>query len=313
MIRPAEAVVLGIVDGLTEFLPVSSTGHLILASWWLGLRGEAVKVFEVTIQAGALAAVAWLYRDRLISMARGACGQSPEERQVLARLLISFLPAAIAGLLLHTRIQAQLFSVTPVIAALAVGGVFMIVVDRWKRRSRARAGHLAAGGVGGGRASTRSAFRGCFDSNRFRSADARSGSAHAATTRTSLDQMTVADAAIIGLAQCLSLWPGTSRAMTTIVAALLLGFSATAAAEYSFLLALPTLGAATLFDALRHRDLLAQDVGWLSMGLGFLSAAVIAVIAIRGFLRYVTRHGLAPFGWYRLGVAALMWGMMGRT
>lgn len=267
MIRPVEAVLLGIVEGVTEFLPVSSTGHLILASWWLGLQGEAVKTFEVTIQSGALAAVAWLYRGRLRSMAEGVRGRSPEGRRLIACLLIGVLPSIMAGLLWHRAIKAHLFAVAPVAAALAVGGVVMIAVDRWRVRRPA--------------------------------------------IRTALDQMTLAEAAVIGIAQGLALWPGTSRAMTTIVAALLLGFSAPAAAEYSFLLALPTLGAATLFDAARHLPLLRQEVGWLSLGLGFFSAAAVAALAITGFVRYVGHRGLAPFGWYRIAVATVLWCMVG--
>jgi undecaprenyl-diphosphatase len=264
VIDPLQALLLGVVEGLTEFLPVSSTGHLILTSKLLGLAGEAVKTFEIIIQAGALAAVLGLYRARVASMGRGLFGADAAGRTLAIRLLVSFLPSAAVGLLLHRVIKAKLFSTWPVVAALAAGGVLMILVDRWC------AGHPAA-------------------------------------SRNTLETVTLRDALLIGAAQCLSLWPGTSRAMVTIVAGLLLGWPATVAAEYSFLLALPTLGAATLFDALRGGAELLQAVSGLSLACGFLAAVVVAVVAIRGFIQYLTRRGLAPFGWYRVGLAAAIW------
>jgi undecaprenyl-diphosphatase len=264
MISPLQALLLGILEGLTEYLPVSSTGHLILASHWLGLEGEAVKTFEVVIQAGALGAVLALYRDRVAAMARGLAGRDAAGRALAVNLAVSFLPAAAAGLLLHRAIKAHLFTGRAVVAALALGGVMMLVVDR---RLRAR-----------GRAPGRS-----------------------------VESITVGEALLIGAAQCLSLWPGISRAMVTLIAGMLVGLPATAAAEYSFLLALPTLGMATVFDAATGGAALLRDVGALSLALGFSAAAVVAALAIRGFVRYLTRRGLAPFGWYRLALAAAVW------
>lgn len=261
--HPLYAVLLGVLEGLTEFLPVSSTGHLILASHALALSGEAVKTFEVVIQAGALCAVAGLYRARVSSMWRGLWGGDPAGRRLLVNLVVGFLPAAIAGLLLHQPIKRMLFSPWPVVAALALGGVAMIAMDRW-----------------------------CLTNPR---------------RTTTLESIGTKEALIIGLAQCLALWPGTSRSMATIVAGLLLGWPATVAAEFSFLLALPTLGAATLFDLMNGGPALFQDVGALSVACGFVAAGVVAVLAIRSFIRYLTSHGLAPFGWYRLAVAATVW------
>jgi undecaprenyl-diphosphatase len=267
-IQPAQAVLLGLVEGLTEFLPVSSTGHLILAARCLRLSGEAVKTFEIIIQAGALAAVLGLYRVRVVSMVRGLLGADAAGRALVLRLAVSFLPSAVAGLLLHRVIKARLFSTWPVVAALAAGGLAMIVVDRWCARR--------------GPSSTKT-----------------------------LETVTLREALLVGLAQCLSLWPGTSRAMVTIVAGLLLGWPATVAAEYSFLLALPTLGAATAFDALRGGPELLREAGGLSIACGFVTAAVVAAAAIRGFIRYLTHRGLAPFGWYRVGLSAAVW-ILGR-
>jgi len=216
------------------------------------------------IQLGAIAAVLGLYRRRVGSMWRGVRGQDVQGRLLLRNLALSFLPAVVAGLLLHRMIKAHLFSAWPVVWALAVGGVLMIVADRWLRRTQQ-------------------------------------------PTHRTLDSMTRREALIIGTAQCLALWPGTSRAMVTILAGMWLGLPATAAAEYSFLLALPTLGAAALLDAVNNGQALLQDAGAASILCGFVSAAAVAALAVRGFVRYLTRHGLEPFGWYRLAVALLVW------
>ena len=264
MLSPLQATILGIVEGLTEFLPVSSTGHLILVSRLLHLRGEAVNTFEIVIQSGALVAVLGLYRHRLVSMWHGFGGRDPAGRVLLGSLGVSFLPAAILGAWLHRVIKAQLFRPWPVVVALAIGGVLMIGVDRWAK-SR--------------------------DQGRVRA----------------LESMNLSGALLIGCAQCLALWPGTSRAMATIVAGLVVGLSTPAAAEYSFLLALPTLSAATVFDLVSGGRILLRDVGFVSIGCGFLTSALAASLAIRGFIQCVTRRGLALFGWYRLGVAACVW------
>ena len=264
MIQPLDAAILGAVEGLTEFLPVSSTGHLILAARLLRLQGEAVKTFEVIIQGGALAAVLGLYRHQVRSMWRGLLGRDRAGRTLLANLLVSFLPSAVAGVLLHRIIKARLFAVWPVTVALAIGGALMIGVARWLRRAPRRAGK-------------------------------------------SIETLTLGDALVIGGAQCVALWPGASRSMVTIVAGLLRGLPASAAAEYSFLLALPTLGAAAVFDLLKGGGALGQGIGWLSGLCGFAAAGVVAGLAIRALTQYLTRRGLAPFGWYRLGLSAVVW------
>jgi len=264
MLSPLQAALLGALEGLTEFLPISSTGHLILAARLLRVHGEAVKTFEVVIQAGALLAVVGLYRASVGAMWRGLRGRDAVGQRLFVNLAVSFLPAAVIGLLLHRAIKARLFSVWPVVAALAIGGIAMIAVDRWLR-------------------------------------------ARPPAAAKTLQTITIAEALVIGAAQCLALWPGTSRAMVTIVAGLLLGWPATVAAEYSFLLALPTLGAATLFDAATGGALLLRDVSGASILCGFAASGTVALLAIRGFTRYLTRRGLSPFGWYRLALAAAVW------
>lgn len=264
--NPLYAVILGAVEGLTEFLPVSSTGHLILASRVLRLHGEAVKTFEIVIQAGALVAVLGLYRKRLAFIWQGLLGKNAAGRALLAALTLSFLPAAVVGIALHHAIKEKLFGPWPVVGALALGGLIMLLIDGWVKK-------------------------------------------HPANAQKTLETVTLKEALIIGLAQCLSLWPGTSRAMVTIVAALLLEWPATVAAEYSFLLALPTLGAATLFDAASGGQAFMQGIGGISIAAGFITAGVVAALSIKGFIQYLTRRGLAPFGWYRLILALAVWSL----
>jgi undecaprenyl-diphosphatase len=269
-----QAAFLGAVEGLTEFLPVSSTGHLILAGHAMGLTGDAMNSFEIVIQAGALLAVIWLYRRRVGDLAAGVIRPHPKGRALLLNLTVAFLPAAVIGLLTHTWIKAHLFGPRPVAVALILGGIAILLYARSSR--------------------TRGAF-----------------------PIETIDDLPVRAAFLIGLAQCLSLWPGMSRAMTTMLAALLLGASPVAAAEFSFLLALPTLGMATLFDLAQHHSELTSPAlgGPWPLLVGLAVAAVVAALAIKTFLAYVTRRGLAPFGWYRiaLGIAviAFLWSHRG--
>jgi len=261
-----QAAILGAVEGLTEFLPVSSTGHLILAAHAMGLVGRAMDDFEIVIQAGALLAVLWLYRARVLEALRGATRPGSAGQRLLLGLLVAFVPAAVLGLALHHKIEEHLFGPVPVAVALFAGGIVMVVFERRRRK-------------------------------------------HGVTPRYDLvDSIPLRVAFLIGVFQCLSLWPGVSRSMVTILGALLLGCSAVAAAEFSFLLALPTLGAATLYDLVKSReDLLSgAAVGPAAMIVGLAVAAVVAVIAIRSFIRWLTRHGLEPFGWYRIALGILL-------
>lgn len=259
------ALILGIVEGLTEFLPVSSTGHLILAGHAMGLSGSAVDAFEIVIQAGALLAVVWLYRARIGEILAGIFRNNAGGRALLLRLIVAFLPAAVIGFLTHSWIKEHLFGPRPVAIALLLGGIAILVVERMRHRARQPIAAVVT-------------------------------------------EIPVWGALVIGLAQVLSLWPGTSRAMTTILAALLIGATPVVAAEFSFLLALPTLGAATLFDLAKHHDeLLGPAMGGPApLVIGLATAAIVAAIAIRGFLTYLTRRGLAPFGWYRIVIGILL-------
>ncbi len=265
-----QAAVLGIVEGITEFLPVSSTGHLIVVSHWMGLRGAGVNTFDIVIQAGAIAAVLGLYRDQIRAMGRGFLNKDEDGKQLLIRLAISFLPSGILGVAAHSFVKKYLFGTWPVVLALAAGGVLMIAVDRWIK---------------------------CKPSDpSVRLAEPRG-----------LATLTLKEALLIGLAQCLALWPGTSRSMVTIVAGLLLGLPAPVAAQYSFLLALPTLGAATFFDLVQDGGVLFREVPLLSILIGFASASAVAFLAMQQLIRYLNKRGLALFGKYRIAAALLVW------
>ncbi len=261
---PLVATVLGIVEGLTEYLPVSSTGHLILVGHLLGTDGDAAKSFDIVIQLGAILAVAVHYRELLGARLVGLTRREPEAIALATALLAAFVPTAILGLLLRSTIKRWLFGPLPVAAALVVGGVVMIALERVRARS---------------------------------SAPRLEGLAHVTPKR----------GFIVGLGQCVSLFPGASRSMCTIVAGQLTGLSTATAAEFSFLLALPTLGAATLYEFWKGRkDLLVPGIG-TELVIGLVVSFFVAWAVIAGFLRYLKSRGLEPFGYYRilLGAAVL--------
>lgn len=253
-----QALILGIVEGVTEFLPVSSTGHLLLAQRALGIeRTEAADAYAICIQAGAIVAVLALYRQRIAQILRGVLGRDNDGRKLSMHLVIAFVPAVVLGLLFEKKIDAVLFGLWPVVAAWAVGGVAI----------------LALRGRGGSR------------------------------TLTDIDART---ALLIGLAQCLALWPGTSRSLATILGALLLGLSMPAAVEFSFLLGLETLGAATAYKALKHGPEMLDAYGLGPILLGFVAAAVAAFVSVKWLVGWLQAHGMEVFAFWRLGLAAVV-------
>lgn len=272
-----QAVILGLVEGITEYLPVSSTGHLILASSLMGLdRPEfkhSVDAYEIVIQGGAILAVLGLYWRRVAQMLLGLAGKDRAGLRLLVNLAIAFVPSAALGLALGEQIKEYLFRPVPVLAALALGGVYMMVIER---RHRARA--------------------------------------DAAAPEREITDVSPREALLIGLLQCVSLWPGMSRSMMTITGGYLIGLSPRRAAEFSFLLGLPTLTAATLYSVYKnlkesrageHPDLFAQ-LGVTAVVVGIVVAAVAAGGAVKWLVGFLTRHGLTPFGWYRLALCAVM-------
>ncbi len=276
------AAILGLVEGITEYLPISSTGHLILVSALLGLDSPDVKdsvdAFNIIIQGGAILAVLGLYWPRVAAMLRGLIGRDGAGLKLAVNIFVAFLPAAVLGVLLEETIDRHLFFPVPVVAALALGGVWMIGIDVWhKRRTRstgfaADAGEPLAAGV--------TAAPGTIES------------------------LTILQALGIGLFQCVAMWPGTSRSMMTIAGGMMLGLRPKEAAEFSFLLGLPTLGGACVYKALKSSD----DLAALGAGpiiVGLLVATVSAALAVRWLVAFLNRHGLTAFGVYRLLLAAL--------
>jgi undecaprenyl-diphosphatase len=294
-----QAVVLGIVEGVTEYLPVSSTGHLIVASGLMGLdRGgaaEATKAFEVVIQAGAILAVVGLYWSRFVRMLRGLLGRDAAGLRLLLNIVVAFIPAAVLGLALNHWIKGHLFFTEPVALALGLGGVYMLVLSaRHAKREMElpqAAGEPGAPGEAGaaGNGGVPPALRG-------------------------IDDLTWVDALTIGVLQCVALWPGTSRSMMTITGGMIVGLSATAAAEFSFLLGVPTLLAAAGYDLFKdlyhaHRTGAPNLFEVLGPGpciAGVVVAAAAAALAVRWLVGVLNRRGLAPFGWYRIAACVLL-------
>ena len=277
---PLEAIILGIVEGITEYLPVSSTGHLILASSLLGLDQridkDSLDAFEIVIQGGAILAVLGLYRARVWQMLCGLLGRDAQGLRLAMNVVIAFLPAAALGALLGGTIKRHLFFPVPVLSALAVGGVAMIVIGRW-------------------------------DDGRVHGTH---GASEAPTRDVTLDALTMGQAVAIGLLQCLAMWPGTSRSMVTIVGGMLVGMTPRSAAEFSFILGLPTLGAACAYSAWKKLHgggvNMLDAIGAAPLLLGLVVATVSAALAVRWLVSFLTRHGPALFGWYRVALSVVI-------
>jgi undecaprenyl-diphosphatase len=259
-----EAALLGVVEGLTEFLPVSSTGHLLLLGHFLGFESTG-KTFEVLIQLGAILAILAVYAARLTAVAV-RLPTDPQARRFVLGVLIAFLPAAAIGAALHGFIKGVLFETPMVVCvALIVGGMVLLWVD---------ARHVTAADGGPGEARFDDAMR-----------------------------FPLPMCLAIGLCQCLALVPGVSRSGSTIVGALLLGASKRAAAEFSFFLAMPTMAGAFAYDLYKNRNVLSLDDAAL-VAVGFVCAFVTALVVVRFVLDFVSRHGFALFAWWRLIVGA---------
>ena len=253
----ATALLLGLLEGATEFIPVSSTGHLLLASHFLGFE-SAGRTFEVAIQLGAVLAIAVAYAGKL-AWVFGSAPRDPVARRFIGAVLLAFLPAAALGAALHDVIKTVFFETPRLIATMLIlGGVVLLVVDRLPLRPR------------------------------FPEAD----------------RLPLRVAFAIGLCQCLALVPGVSRSGATIVGALFLGVTKRAAAEFSFFLSLPTMGGAVAFDLYQNRHVLSfDDMGLIA--LGFSTAFLSGLLVVRTLLDFVSRHGFAVFGWWRLLVGGV--------
>ena len=249
------ALILGLVEGVTEYLPVSSTGHLLVTQRLLGIPAdEAANAFAICIQAGAIMAVLLLYGGRVRSALAGLAGRDPAGRRLAIALAVAFVPALLIGGLFGGWFKATFFGPWPIAIAWIAGGLLILAL-----RGRVR----PEGGA-------------------------------------PLEALLPRQALIIGLAQCVAMIPGTSRSLVTLLAGLGVGLSLAAAVEFSFLLGLLTLTAATAHDALHSGGLMLHEYGWAPLLIGFVTACVTAVVAVRWMVSWLQSHGLGVFGWWRL-------------
>lgn len=281
-----QALVLGLVEGITEYLPVSSTGHLILASAFLGLDGEDVKTsvdaFNIVIQGGAILAVLALYTKRVIQMIKGVFGKDALGRKMAINIVVAFLPAAFLGVLLDDLIGHYLFSPLPVLAALFLGGIWMIWIDKSRMRAHKNEPHDEAVTEGFG-----------------------------------IEELSWRGALAIGFFQVVAMWPGTSRSMMTIAGGTIVGLRPKDAAEFSFLLGLPTLTGACVYKLGKNlkeshdtgQPNLFEQLGVMPTLIGIAVATVSAMLAVKWLVAFLTKHGLSAFGYYRI-ILTLVLGMM---
>ncbi|WP_174274496.1 undecaprenyl-diphosphate phosphatase [Sphingomonas bacterium] len=259
-----QPILLGIVEGLTEFLPVSSTGHLILAGALLGYDEEKWKVFNIVIQLGAILAVVVLYWRTFWAVLRGLARRDPPSIRFVRNVVVASIPVAVIGFALHKKIEALLGRPDVVAVALVAGGIAILAIERLAKTVR----------ISG------------------------------------IAELPIGTSAVIGIVQCLAMIPGISRSGATIMGALTLGVERRTAAEFSFFLAIPAMLGATLLELVKNRQEIGHGaVGWGTIGIGFTIAFLVALVVVRGFVRFISRHGFAPFAWYRIvaGAAALAW------
>lgn len=272
-----KAFFLGVVEGFSEFLPISSTAHLLLVGDWINFAPGSSKVFEVVIQFGSILAVMWVFRTRLWQLIRGTFSGVRSEQMFTRNLIVAFLPAAVIGAVMITYIK-ELFNHPGVfVVTLITGGLIMLWVERKPHFSK-------------------------NDSSGDDSMAARHVSAR------SLEQISWRQALVVGFAQCLAMVPGTSRSGATIIGGMLAGIQRKTATEFSFFLAMPTMLAASVYDLYRHGAVLASHE-MTAIGIGFVAAFFSALVIVRAVLRFVSNHTYRPFAWYRiaLGLVVMAW------
>lgn len=277
-----KALFLGVVEGLTEFIPVSSTAHLLLIGSWIDFSSSDDKVFEVVIQFGSILAVMWIFRERLLHLLRGAWTRDPVELAFMRNLIIAFLPAAVIGALAIKYIKMLFHSPAVFVFTLVAGGLVMLWVERKPQYAK-----FGPQGGTAGAAETETSRR---------------ATAHA------LEEISWKQALVVGFAQCLAMVPGTSRSGATIIGGMLSGIDRRTATEFSFFLAMPTMLAATVYDLSRNASVLTGSE-FSAIAVGFVAAFFSALVVVRAVLRFVSRHTYRPFAWYRiaLGMVVLAW------
>ncbi len=274
-----KAFFLGLIEGLTEFIPVSSTAHLILVGDWISFPSDSGKVFEVVIQFGAIIAVMWVFRQRLWQLIHGTLTGVRSEVMFTRNLLIAFFPAAIVGAIFIKTIKAVLYHPSVIVFALIIGGFIMLYVERRSRTTPSGGAPHYDDTVTESRATARS-----------------------------IEEITWKQALAVGAAQCLAMIPGTSRSGATIIGGMIAGIQRKVATEFSFFLAMPTMLGAAVYDGYRNMDVLSGSEVW-AIAVGFAGAFLSALLVVRAVLRFVSNHTYRPFAWYRiaLGIVVAIW------
>lgn len=254
-----KALFLGLIEGLTEFLPISSTGHLILFGHLIDFKSDSGRVFEVVIQFGAILAVCWLYRQKIIALIRGFFSGEVHARRFAINVFVAFLPAVVIGVLAVDFIKQVLFSPLVVAFALIIGGLIIFAVEAREYKPKT-----------------------------------------IEATDISFKQ-----SILVGFAQCVAMVPGTSRSGATIIGGMLSGLSRKAATEFSFFLAMPTMLGAATYDLFRNANVLTSD-NLVNISVGFMAAFVAALLVIKALVKFVEKHSLRVFAWYRIVLGILI-------
>jgi undecaprenyl-diphosphatase len=280
---------LGMMEGFTEFIPVSSTAHLLLIGDWIDFSSGSDKVFEVVIQFGSIMAVMWIFRERLLQLIRGVLTGERSEVLFARNLLIAFLPAAVIGAVMIKYIKMLFHNPGVFVVTLIVGGLIMLWVERKPQYSKAGNVSMSSG-----------------DGLASNTSDDSVASQYA--TAYTLEQITWKQSLIVGFAQCLAMVPGTSRSGATIIGGMMAGIQRRTATEFSFFLAMPTMLAATVYDLYRNSSAL-TDAQTAAIVVGFVSAFISALIVVKAVLRFVSKRTYRPFAWYRiaLGIVVMVW------
>lgn len=271
LLHLVKAFFLGIIEGLTEFIPVSSTGHLILIGDWINFKSSDGKVFEVVIQLGAILAVMWIFRTRLGKLIGGTLRGERQEVMFARNLIVAFIPAAVVGAIFISQIKSIFYHPAVVATTLIIGGFIMLYVER----------------------------------NSGNRSEPQQTAADARATSYSLEQISWKQALGVGVAQCVAMIPGVSRSGSTIIGGMIAGIQRKTATEFSFFLAMPTMLGAAIYDMYRNYHLLTQH-DLAAIAVGFVAAFLSAMLVVRAVLRFVANHTYRGFAWYRIALGLVV-------